>query len=168
MFELAQQLGTSGLSQAIQSTLWLTPLLQAIHILMIGIVFVSVLMVVLRIHGRIRADEPFDATWKRFAPWMWWALAIMLATGIVLIIGEPLREAKALSFWLKMGLILVGVLGVLGLRRSAAAAAGNSIPGGTRFAAVFVLVVWIAIIYLGRAIAYDAEVWGSWSPGVYS
>ena len=51
MFELARQLGTSGLSQAIQSTLWLTPLLQAIHILMIGIVFISVLMVVLRING---------------------------------------------------------------------------------------------------------------------
>ncbi len=168
MFEFAQQLGTSGLSQAIQSTLWLTPLLQAIHILMIGIVFISVLMVVLRIHGRIRADEPFAQTWARFAPWMWWALAVMAATGVVLIIGEPVREARALSFWLKMGLILVGVLGVLGLRRSASAASGNAIPGGTRFAATVVLVIWIAIIYLGRSIAYDAEVWGSWSLGVYS
>lgn len=168
MFELARQLGSTRLSEAIQSTLWLTPLLQAIHILMIGIVFVSVLMVVLRIHGRVRADEPFEATWARFAPWMWWALAVMAATGVVLIIGEPVREAKALSFWLKMGLILVGVFSVLGLRRAAAAATGNSIPAGTRLAAALVLVVWIFIIFLGRAIAYDAEVWGRWSLGVYA
>jgi hypothetical protein len=168
MFELAQQLGTSRLSQAIQSTLWLTPLLQAIHILMIGIVFISVLMVVLRIQGRIRVDEPFDATWSRFSPWMKWALVVMAATGLVLCIGEPLREAKALSFWLKMALILVGVIALLGLRRAASRVNGNSMPGGIRFASVVVLVVWIAIIYLGRSIAYDAEVWGSWSLGVYA
>jgi len=168
MLELARQLGTSGLSQAIQSTLWLTPLLQAIHILMIGIVFISVLMVVLRILGRYRADEPFTAIWQRFAPWMWWALAVMAATGLVLIIGEPLREASALSFWLKMALILVGVLSVLGLRRAAAGFTGTSMPFGTRLAATVVLVVWIAIIYLGRSIAYDAEIWGSWSLGVYA
>lgn len=168
MLELARQLGSTGLSQAIQSTLWLTPLLQAIHILMIGIVFISVLMVVLRILGRYRADEPFTATWERFAPWMWWALAVMAATGLVLIIGEPLREASALSFWLKMALILVGVLSVLGLRRAASGFTGASMPFGTRLAATVVLVVWIAIIYLGRSIAYDAEIWGSWSLGVYA
>lgn len=168
MFELARQLGASGLSVFIQSTLWLTPLLQAIHILMIGIVFISVLMVVLRIHGRIRVDEPFDATWSRFAPWMKWALVVMAATGIVLCVGEPVREATALSFWLKMGLILIGVLSVLRLRRAASRVAGNSMPGGVRFAAIIVLAMWIAIIYLGRSIAYDAEVWGSWSLGVYA
>jgi hypothetical protein len=86
----------------------------------------------------------------------------------VLCIGEPVREAKALSFWLKMALILVGVLSVLGLRRAALGVRGNAMPGGIRFASVLVLVVWIAVIYLGRAIAYDAEVWGSWSLGVYS
>ena len=155
MFELAQQLGTSRLSQAI-------------HILMIGIVFISVLMVVLRIQGRIRVDEPFDATWSRFSPWMTWALVVMAATGLVLCIGEPLREAKALSFWLKMALILVGVVSLLGLRRAASAVSGNSMPGGIRFASVVVLVVWIVIIYLGRSIAYDAEVWGGWSLGVYA
>jgi uncharacterized membrane protein SirB2 len=168
MMELARQLGTTRLSEFIQSTLWLTPLLQAIHILMIGIVFISVLMVVLRIQGRIRTDESFTQTWARFAPWMKWALVVMAATGIVLCIGEPVREASALSFWLKMGLILVGVLGVLGLRRAASRATGNAMPGGVRFASIVVLVVWIAIIYLGRAIAYDTEVWGSWSLGVYA
>jgi hypothetical protein len=92
----------------------------------------------------------------------------MLVTGIVLIIGEPVREASALSFWLKMGLILVGVLGLLALRRAASGFTGKAMPGSTRLAAVVLLVAWVAIIYLGRSIAYDAEVWGSWSLGVYA
>jgi uncharacterized membrane protein SirB2 len=163
MIEFARELGTSGLSVAIQSALWLTPLLQGIHIIMVGIVFVSVLMLVLRILGRIRTDEPLEQTWARFAPWLWSALVIMALSGVVLLIGEPLRQATALSFWLKMGLIVVAITSVLGLRRATAHVTGTAIPGGTRLAAAVVLLVWVLIIFLGRAIAYDAEVWGAWS-----
>lgn len=168
MFEFARWLGSTKLSIAIQSTLWLTPLLQAIHIVMIGIVFVSVLVIVLRVHGRVRADEPFDQVWHRFGPWLWSALVVMALTGILLIVSEPLREAKALSFWLKMLLIVVAVVSVTGLHRATAGISGTVIPAGTRLTAKFVLLLWIVIIFLGRAIAYDAEVWGRLSLGHYA
>ena len=74
MFDFAEWLQATPLSVAIQSTLWLTPLLQTIHITMIGIVFVSMLNVALRVLGRIRADEPLAEVWRRFAPWFWSAL----------------------------------------------------------------------------------------------
>jgi hypothetical protein len=41
-------------------------------------------------------------------------------------------------------------------------------PTSSRLAAAAIIVLWIVIIFLGRAIAYDAEVWGSWSLGVHS
>ena len=47
MFEFAEWLGATPLSVAIQSRLWLTPLLQSIHIVMIGIVFVSILPMII-------------------------------------------------------------------------------------------------------------------------
>ena len=87
----------------------------------------------------------------------------MAATGIVLAIGEPVRQASALSFWLKMSLIVIAIFSVLGLRRAVARVAGPIIPSSTRLAATAVLLVWIAIIFLGRAIAYDVEVWGALS-----
>jgi uncharacterized membrane protein SirB2 len=168
MFEFAQWLGATPLSVAIQSSTWLTPLLQAIHILMIGVVFVSMLMIALRVLGLARKDETFDATWQRFAPWMWRALVVMLLTGIVLIVGEPSREAKALSFWLKMGLILIAVLSVSGLRKSLAGRTATNFGSGPRLAAVAIIVFWVAIIFLGRAIAYDTEVWGALHLGAQS
>jgi len=45
--DFAEWLGSTPLSVAIQSRLWLTPTLQTIHILMIGVVFVSMLSVAL-------------------------------------------------------------------------------------------------------------------------
>jgi len=118
--------------------------------------------------GLVHAETSFDDTWQRFAPWMWRGLVVMAVTGAILILGEPLREAKALSFWLKMGMIVIALLGVLGLRRALAGNAAASFPGGTRLAAVAIVMVWVFIIFLGRFIAYDAEVWGSLSLGVYS
>src|SRR6185312_9655954 len=66
-------------------------------------------MIALRVLGRMRADEPFETVWGRFAPWMWTGLCVMAVTGITLVLGEPVREFTALSFWIKMGLVALGV-----------------------------------------------------------
>lgn len=198
MQRFAEWLQTTGVSLTIQSVDWIIPLLQSIHILMIGVVFVSSLMITLRVLGRVRADEPFPAVWRRFAPWMWSGLVVMAVTGLILVLGEPVREFTALSFWLKMTLIAIGVVtsALFGraLGRQAAATAARSARGrgsldgapgapgtpgapgagagaeaGAEFSAaskavaIATVAIWLAIIFLGRAIAYDVEVWGSLS-----
>jgi uncharacterized membrane protein SirB2 len=135
---------------------WIVPLVQSIHIVMIGIVFVSSLMVCLRVLGRAGTDQSFDEVQGRFMPWIRGALAVLLATGIVLIIGEPAREFGATSFWLKMLLVLVAGSLNLSLARAPASASA-------RGRALALILVWIAIVFLGRAIAYDVEIWQSLS-----
>lgn len=165
MFEFAEWLGSTPLSVAIQSRLWLTPLLQTIHITMIGIVFVSMLNVALRVLGQIRTDEPLADVWHRFSPWFWGALGVMAGTGLILAIGEPVRQVTALSFWLKMSLLAVGIVSALFFGRTVAAAAGvqDRAPSSTaRIVAVATILLWLAIIFLGRSIAYDVEIWESW------
>jgi hypothetical protein len=167
VFEFAEWLGATPLSVAIQSRLWLTPLLQTIHITMIGIVFVSILSVALRVLGRMRADEPLADVWRRFAPWFWWPLAVMAATGLVLTLGEPVRQVTALSFWLKMSLLAIGVASAVFFGRSVRAAASaqhadGAAPGAARVVAVATVLLWLTIIFLGRSIAYDVEIWESW------
>ena len=166
MRELAEWLQATSLSVTIQSVSWVVPLVQSIHILTIGVVFVSSLMIALRVLGRMRTDEPFEAVWNRFAPWMWGGLVVMLVTGGTLVIGEPVREATALSFWMKMALVAIGVLSTAFFGRSLRAtpfAARAEFSAAAKTGAVALIVLWLAIIFLGRAIAYDVEVWGSHS-----
>jgi uncharacterized membrane protein SirB2 len=166
VFEFAEWLQATPLSVAIQSRLWLTPLLQSVHIVMIGIVFVSMAVVALRVLGRMGTDEPLAAVWHRFAPWFWSALGVMAGTGLVLVISEPVRQVSALSFWIKMALLAVGITSALYFGRTVAtASAGAQIGdagGRARFVAAATIVLWLAIIFMGRSIAYDVEVWGSW------
>ncbi|HVS23620.1 MAG TPA: hypothetical protein VMU03_07850 [Gammaproteobacteria bacterium] len=167
MHEFAEWLQASSVSVTIQSVEWIIPLLQSIHILMIGVVFVSSLMITLRVVGSVRADEPFAAVWGRFAPWMWGGLVVMALTGLMLIVGEPVREFTALSFWLKMTLVAISVITIVifgrTVRPEARTSASAQFSAGRKAAAVATVVLWLAIIFLGRAIAYDVEVWGSLS-----
>ena len=159
MFEgFATWLQATPLSIGIQSTGWLIPLLQSIHIVMIGVVFIAVLLLSLRVLGLARADEAPSALWSRFAPWIWRAVTVLALTGAVLILSEPVREFTATSFWLKMALLAAGIAAVAVLGRSLRQDAPASRP-----LAVLTLVLWLAVIFLGRAIAYDVEVWGALS-----
>jgi hypothetical protein len=165
--EFAAWLQTTAVSVTIQSVTWIIPVLQSIHILMIGVVFVSSLMITLRVTGSVRADEPFAAVWSRFAPWMWGGLVVMALTGLTLIVAEPVREFTALSFWLKMALLAIGITSIVvfgrTLRPEAITSASAEFSAGRKAAAIATVVLWLAIIFLGRAIAYDTEVWGSLS-----
>lgn len=163
MFEFAEWLQSTPLSIAIQSTLWVTPLLQTIHITMIGIVFVAILSVALRVLGKVRTDQPLPEVWSRFAPWFWGALVVMAVTGLILAISEPVRQASALSFWLKMALLAIGIASALVFGRAVAAGAAAAVASGrARVVAIATIVLWLAIIFLGRSIAYDVEIWESW------
>ncbi len=166
MLEFATWFQGTPVSVWLQSTLWIVPLMQSVHIVMIGIVFVSILMVALRVMGWIRADEPFAAVLNRFTPWIAGGLAVMAATGLILVAAEPVREFSATSFWMKMALILVAVASGLGFRAALTPekqlAGGDNLhfSGRSKALAVGTVLLWLFIIFLGRAIAYDIEIWG--------
>ncbi|HTT02905.1 MAG TPA: hypothetical protein VMG11_12545 [Steroidobacteraceae bacterium] len=166
MHAFADWLQATALSSSIKSASWLIPLLQSIHILTIGVVFVSSLMIVLRVLGYMRNDEAVGEVWQRFAPWMWGGVIVMGLTGLTLVVAEPVREFTTVSFWIKMLLVAVAVTGnalygrsLMRVKRPAAV----DFPLSAKAASLAIALVWLAIIFLGRAIAYDKEVWGSLS-----
>jgi hypothetical protein len=168
VLEFAQWLEMTPPSVTIKSVSWIVPLVQSIHILTIGIVFVSVLMIALRVIGWMRVDQAFGAVMARFSPWISRGLVVLAVSGATLVVGEPIRQFMSLSFWLKMGLLAGGVVSATAFqRRVAPAAAAGTEPQfspAARSAAVATVLLWLAIIFLGRAIAYDVEVWGALSP----
>jgi hypothetical protein len=168
MFTFAQWLEQTPVSVTIKTVEWIIPLVQSIHIITIGAVFVSLLMIALRVMGFMRTDQAFGLVMERFSPWISNGLFILAVTGITLVVGEPIRELMSLSFWLKMGLLAIGITSAVAFRRSLAPAVigGGEDPmfsTAAKSAAMATVLLWLAIIFLGRAIAYDVEVWGALS-----
>lgn len=167
VLEIATRLQQSSFTATVQSHAWIVPTLQSIHIVMIGVVFVSMLMMALRVLGLVRADEQLPRVWSRFAPFFWSGVVVMAVTGVLLTFSEPVRELMTLSFRLKLLMLVVALTSaVLFGRRMRAARHVQEAGPGLRAGAALMLVLWLFIIFLGRAIAYDDLIWGDWSPAV--
>jgi len=161
--QIATSMQSTSLSEALKDISWLVPALQSIHILMVGVVFVSMLAIALRVLGLMRAEMPLPQVWTRFAPFFWTGLAVMALTGALLTIAEPVRELMTLSFRIKVVLLAIGIASAAAFGRGVRVAAAPA-SGGLRVAVLATVALWLAIILLGRAIAYDTSVWGGWSP----
>jgi len=145
---------------------WTIPVIQSVHIAGIALVMGSVLLIDLRILGWAGMDQTLRQTTSRFGPWLTGSLWLLLATGLLMVIGEPVRELVTFSFWLKMALVVIGITSTAVLGRSllhTALGVGAQFSSGAKTGAVALIVLWLAIIFLGRFIAYDDEVWGSLS-----
>src|SRR4051794_4425633 len=78
------------MSLSVRRTLWLIPLMQTIHLLAIGMILSSIIMIDLRIWGMGRSHTLVQSA-HRFGPWIWAAMVVLTLTGIVLILGQPRR-----------------------------------------------------------------------------
>lgn len=149
----------TSLSQAIQATSWIVPAVQTVHILAIAVVASSVLVINLRLIGVFGADQPLKDVASRFLPLVWWPLLILLATGAIMIVGEPPRSLKNPAFQLKMtllvaALIVTGLLQFLLRRDPALGEAASGRRGAAVTIAILSMLLWSGIIFAGRWIAY--------------
>ncbi len=157
--EFSKWLAATEVSHVIQTTTWIIPTLQTIHILSVAAVFSAAILVDLRIWRLIERDEPLPEMARRFLPTIWPVLVILLVTGSLLIIGEPRRSLLNSTFYLKMALLVVAILLTIGLQRSISSSPNSWDRDGWRrivgrFAATVSILVWCGILFAGRWIAY--------------
>ncbi len=156
---LSSWLAATALSHTIQTTGWVIPTLQTIHILCVAVLFSSAVLVDLRFWRLLQRDVPLPDIGRRFLPLIWPVLLVLLITGSLLIIGEPRRSLLNTTFYLKMTLLVVAIALTALLQWSLAAAPDFWEKGPARriagqFAAALSILVWCGILFAGRWIAY--------------
>ena len=158
MEHFSNWLYATHLSTTIRETTWVVPAVQSVHIIAIAALFGSALISDLKLVGLFSHPEPLALVQRRYMPWLLGALAVLLATGLVMATGEPDRVARNWVFWTKMALVVLGLLTTLVLRRIMARAPDAAAAGlGSRMLALLSIAIWIAVILCGRWIAYVAS-----------
>ena len=104
-------LSQTPLSNLIQTVEWIIPMVQSVHIVCIAIVMGSVSLIDLRLLNITGRSQSISSMTTRLLPWVWSALVILLITGALLAIAEPVRSLENPAFQAKMLMLLcVGTL----------------------------------------------------------
>ena len=110
----------------------MVPTSQSIHILAVSIVFASAFMINLRLLGSGRSGRSVSQLSNTLLPWMWGGLAVLLLTGFVQTLTEPVRQFVTPTFWAKMTMIvMVAAMTALyarAVRRNAARVGCRGVP----------------------------------------
>ena len=157
--EFSRWLAATPLSHVIQTTKWVIPTLQTVHILSVAVVFSSAVLVDLRLWRLLNRDLPLPEVGRRFLPTVWPVLLVLLITGSLLIIGEPRRSLLNSTFYLKMALLAVAIVLTAWLQWTLSSSPnfwdknrGRRMAG--QLAATLSIMVWCGILFAGRWIAY--------------
>ena len=152
-------LSQTPISQSIQNITWIIPIVQSIHIAFISIVIGAAGMANLRVLGIGMRSQSTSTLINRLFPFVWWSLPFLLVTGIILIIGEPVRSLENITFQIKMILLILGIAATWTFQSSLKKdqAFWEMSPQRrttAKLLALLSLAIWIGIIFAGRYIAY--------------
>ena len=156
---LAAWLAATPLSALIGEVPWIVPAIQSLHILAIAVVISGIFLIDLRLLGVFADGDGVQTFVRRYLPWVWWALAALFVTGVVMVIGEPRRALQNTTFVLKMALVLLAV-GLTTATQMPLKTDGNFWQDRRTLAralALASLAVWVAVIVCGRWIAYTQD-----------
>lgn len=143
-------------AEALRLSFYAYPIVNAAHILSIGLVVGSILPLDLRVLGLFR-EVPVDLLTRVLEPVAAIGLALALATGFLLFSVKPLEYVVNPALFIKLGLVVVGTVnaGILffspAWRRLRAGAAPTA---PVRLGAFLSAVLWISAVFAGRFIAF--------------
>ncbi len=130
---------------------WLYPLLEALHVAGIAMLFGALLVLELRVWGLGRA-LPVDALARLALPVSLGGFCLAAATGLTMFVSQPGELLANRAFVVKMTLVMLA-----GLNAASFHARGGlvALDGVARAQTLVSLGLWLAVIICGRWIAYD-------------
>lgn len=138
----------------------LPPIVQTFHIIGIGVVVGSILMINLRFLGIAVRSQNLTEMIDRLMPWLWSALAVNAASGLVFVVARPIRYFYNPVFAYKVAFLIPAVTLAFVVHRLSRREPGfwersrTRLNAGRAIAAAS-LVLWVGVILAGRWIAYS-------------
>ena len=145
-----ESMGQWPISQAIGASIWIYPLVQAIHLVFL-VLFAGGLMIVdLRMLGFGMRSKTVAEIARDARPWVVIGFLGLIATGLPQLMQNATREYYSEYFWYKMYLIAFGLIFMLTVRRKMTQATETS--AAAKVVALISMATWTAVAYNARLI----------------
>jgi putative copper export protein len=113
-FETLNDLPVSAM---IRESIWLSPVVNVLHLLALVVFAGAILIVDLRLLGRGAREQPVAQVARDAQPWVILGFLGLLVTGIPQLISNAMREYFSAFFWFKMEVMVLALIYTFTLRR---------------------------------------------------
>ncbi|HEX4074339.1 MAG TPA: DUF6644 family protein [Candidatus Acidoferrales bacterium] len=154
-----QWLHDTQLSTTMRESIWAEPLVETIHVLTLTLFLGFAVLLDLRLLGVCMRRRKVSEVLQQLNPFLFAGFAIMIVSGLLLFSGDPPAFWGTTFFKAKMIFLVLAGLNVLIFnatigRKVAEWDMAAKTPSAAKAAAIVSIVLWVAIVAAGRAIAY--------------
>jgi len=149
----------SFFGHGIRNSAWLFPFVEIFHLLALGVLGGTILLLNLRLVGLRFRDEPISELAQDVRPWMLGSLGVMLVSGFLLFSTEAVKMYGNWAFRWKMTFLLLAILFTFTIHRKVTMSDEARVAPLWRWVvAVVSVLLWTGVGLGGRAIGYVASV----------
>lgn len=154
-----QALQATPLATGIKTSLLLFPLLEAVHVIALALVFGTIMVVDLRILGVASTNRPYTRVSNDMLKLTWAAFGLALITGAFMFITNARVYYENTFFRFKFALMALAGLNMLVFQLTSGKGHPDwdeapKAPQAARVAAILSLVLWVLVIGMGRAVGF--------------
>lgn len=154
----------SSLGIAIAESAWAFPTFETLHVIGLVTVLGTIFVMDLRLLGWASNNVAVTRMTSDTLGWTWAAFVLAAITGSLLFISKASSYMINPYFLVKMGLLVCAGLNMLYFhyvtyKNVAAWDQGLPMPRGARLAGALSLLIWIVIVFCGRAIGFTLGIY---------
>ena len=146
----------SGIGEAIRKSAWLFPVIEAIHLLGLGVIGGAVLVVDLRLLGLGLRRQSVAQITRDAQPWLIGSLFLMIITGGLLFLSEAIKCYYHDAFWFKMTCLFLAIVFTFTVQRKVTMADETRVsPLWAKVVALVSVSLWAGVGIGGRWIGFS-------------
>ena len=140
------------LGQFIVNSNWLFPVIEAIHLLALSVLGGAIFIVDFRLMGFGLKERSAAELWRAARPWTLGALGVMIATGLLLFLSEPIKLYYSDSFWVKITTLAIAIVFAFTIRSRAAVRSAARLQ---LLVGALSVALWVVVAAAGRWIGFS-------------
>lgn len=145
---------STGLGLMVRESVWLFPVIEAVHLLGLSLLGGALLVVDLRLLGAGLTRTPAALLARQMRPWLTAAVVLMVTTGVLLFLSEAVKCYYSQAFWVKITTFPLAVAFTFAVRQRIAEADATSRATGALTGAASIA-LWLIVAAAGRWIGFS-------------
>lgn len=158
-YQIFSAIEQSGLAAWVRESMLALPIINAIHVVGVALVFGTIGIVDMRLIGIQSVSRRYSHVAHELLKWTWLGFAFALITGLLMFAANATTFYSNTQFWVKMGLIVLAginmmVFELVTVRNVKEWDEQRITPPPARLAGFLSLSFWTLVIIFGRWIGY--------------